>query len=406
MIPEGGRHNALVSQAGRLRNAGLSGEVLKFALQTWNVDNCNPPQDEVDIDRIVASADDWDANEIRPATDMGLGAMLADRLRGRACYMHEAKNWYFFDGYRWGPDAGNLIVREAKAVALDQAKRTELHAASRKGAMRAQSASAIKNMIELAKSEDGIMRSVDEFDGNRDLLNTSSGAVDLRTGQLTVGEDTPLFLQSTAVAFDPDAECPAFGKFLCEVLPDEEERNFIQRYFGYCLTGHTSEQKFLIASGGGANGKSTLLNLFRNMMGEYAQATPMSSFIQRSTGAATNDLAALRGARLVLANEGNRGQKLDTALLKQMVGGDPIRARFLHKEFFTYAPTFKPILISNHLPDIDPTDDAVWRRILALPFRVSFVGAEDVTLPDRLAEELPGILRWAVEGAVSWYQEA
>jgi putative DNA primase/helicase len=175
---------------------------------------------------------------------------------------------------------------------------------------------------------------------------------------------------------------------------------------GYALTGDTREQVLFILYGTGANGKSTFLEVLRALLGEFARQTDFSTFLVRSSDTVRNDLAKLAGARFVTAVEAEEGRRLDEALVKQLTGGDRITARFLYKEFFEYDPQFKIFLATNHKPVIWSPGEAIWRRIRLIPFAVTIPEAEqDHTLVAQLCTELPGILRWAVQGCLAWQQE-
>ena len=117
----------------------------------------------------------------------------------------------------------------------------------------------------------------------------------------------------------------------------------------------------------------------------------------------TSDLAKLKGARLVTAAEGEEGQRLAESAIKQMTGGEKIQARALYADWFEYTPEFKIILCTNHKPVIRGTDYAIWRRLRLIPFAETIPESEqDKNLSEKLQAELPGILRWVVEGAAKW----
>jgi putative DNA primase/helicase len=185
---------------------------------------------------------------------------------------------------------------------------------------------------------------------------------------------------------------------------DREVIQFVQRAVGYSLTGDTREQCLFILWGGGANGKSTFLETIIRLLGMHAVPTPFSTvMVQRNPGSPRNDLAALHGARLVKASEAEHHSTFAESIVKEVTGGDTITARFLFKEHFSYKPTFKLWLATNHRPEIHGTDDAIWRRIRLIPFTRQFSGAnKDAGLREKLEGELPGILAWAVQGCLDW----
>lgn len=402
-IGEGGRHTALASFAGKLRQIGMTGEDLRAALNSFMDTRFESRLPEHQVDGIIRHATEvWEGGDGHEHSDVGNGRRLAVRLKDKLLW--NGSSWLAWSGGKWSEDCFGLIDMEAKAL-TDVLLGSKDDATASWG-LKSQSSRAIRAMIEMAKSERDVVVRPDTFDRDPDILNTPTGVVDLRTGSQRTAVPSDMLALQTSVGYDPEAECPAFIRFINEIFPDPEVVDFVQRWCGYLLTGRTREQVFLIASGAGSNGKSTLLNIIREILGDYACNTPISTFLERDRGAATNDLAALQGTRLVLANEGNRSDALDSALVKKMTGGDPITARFLHKEFITYTPQFKPVIISNHIPEIDATDPAIWRRTLILPFTRNFNESErDADLPKKLEAEASGILRWAVEGAKTWFMQ-
>jgi putative DNA primase/helicase len=173
---------------------------------------------------------------------------------------------------------------------------------------------------------------------------------------------------------------------------------------GYALTGITWEQVLFFLYGLGANGKSTFLEVIQTMLGDYATQTTSETFMLKRHGSPiSNDVADLRGARFVSAVEIESGRRMAEVLIKQMTGGDRLKARFLYSEHFEFKPEFKIFLAANHKPVIQGTDTAIWRRIRLIPFTVQIPEIEqDRELPDKLKAELPGILNWAIEGCINW----
>ncbi len=192
----------------------------------------------------------------------------------------------------------------------------------------------------------------------------------------------------------PAGRCPRWERFLAEIFAgDLELVEYVQRFVGYCLTGDTREQTLAVLHGFGCNGKSTLLTVLKRLLGDYAMTAPFDTFMRaRSDHGPGNELARLRGSRLVTASESGEGKRLDEATVKEITGGDTIAARFLYGEHFEYTPQFKLILVTNHRPKVDGADDAIWRRIRLVPFEENFEGREDKTLTATLHHELPCIL--------------
>lgn len=362
-------------------------------------------------------AGDPDAPSPPWADAAGLCTDLANARRlvnhhGAGLRYSRALGWLVWDGRRWREDATGAAMRRAKATV--RALWTEARKASPakdaeglgKWAAKSQGADRLRALLSLAESEPELVVTADALDGDPWLLNVVNGTLDLRTGVLRPHRREDLLTKLVPVAYDPDARAPQWERFLEQVQPDPDVRGFLARYAGYCLTGTMGEQVFAIHHGGGANGKGVYSDTLRGALGEYARVTPYDTFLARRPGAATNDLAALRGARLVVAAEPNEGVRLDEAAVKAFTGEDPITCRFHYQEFFTYQPTGKLILTGNHRPRIRGTDHAMWRRVRLVPWPVTVAKEQrDNDLRRKLRDELPGILAWAVRGCLEWQRE-
>ena len=318
--------------------------------------------------------------------------------------------WLVWDGRRWLPDDTQTAVRLAKetvrtiyreaSTVEDDEKRKKLV----RFATASESASRIKAILELAKSEPGIPVTPDDLDGDGWFLTVSNGTVDLRSGALVRHRRDHYSTKLVPVSYDPQATCPTFLAFLDSIMDGNQELiGFLRRAVGYSLTGNTREQVAFICHGTGSNGKSTFLDVLQDVLGDYAMQTPTETLMLKRNEGIPNDIARLRGARLVAASETAEGRRLSESLLKQLTGGDRITARFMRAEWFEFKPMFKLWLVTNHKPVIKGTDRAIWRRIRLIPFTVTIPDAEqDKQLPLKLRRELPGILRWAVEGCLEW----
>lgn len=208
--------------------------------------------------------------------------------------------------------------------------------------------------------------------------------------------------------YDPKAEAPQFMAFLERIQPNADIRSFLQRWFGLSMTGLTGEQKFAFFYGTGANGKSVLVDLIAELMGDYATTAKIESLTgqtRRGGGDATPDLIPLMGARFVRASEPDQGEKLKEGTIKELTGGEPIMVRALHSDFVEVKPDFKLTISGNYRPEIRGTDDGIWRRVLLVLFDV-FIPAEqrDPDLGKKLLAEAPGILRWMVEGLLDYLE--
>jgi len=406
VVSKGGRHTSLTQEAGRLRNMGLEPDQLLAALRAFNEQHCVPPQDDADVERIARdAAEKWSGGDGLEFTELGNAKRLVRLFDGRVRYETSRRTWIFFDGVQWRDDSDGHVMRLAKQVATELSDTAGGNKTQRKWGARSQSASAIRNMVELAKSEPNVCVSSDVFDLNPYLLNTPAGVCDLRTATIRPAEPEDWLTKCTAVGFDAAAECPRWLRFLEEVFPDPALRSFMQPLLGYIATGLTVEHIGVFALGSGRNGKGVTFNTLAWLLGSYSANTRYTTFMQSPSGGATPELVALKGARLVLANEGNRDQRLDSALFKSMTGGDPITARDLYQAPVTFQPQFTPLIVSNYMPEMDGNDPALWARVVLLPFTQTFDGeVKDRDLPEVLRSEGPGILRWVVEGAAKYLQ--
>src|SRR5215208_7528694 len=239
------------------------------------------------------------------------------------------------------------------------------------------------------------------------LLNVENGTVDLRTGSLRPHLPEDLITKLAPVEFDPVAEASRFMKFLKQTLVDAELIAFVQRFLGYGLTGSTKERALSVLHGVGKNGKSTLVELFLDLIGDYAAVTSPDTVVQQRFSDATRQyaLAELKGVRFVAISETKRGVELEEATVKQITGSDTISARSPYGKPFSYRPQFKLWLSTNHKPEIPDGSEAIWDRLKLVPFNQRFDGKKaDQRLPQKLREELSGILLWAVQRCVDWYQ--
>jgi putative DNA primase/helicase len=318
--------------------------------------------------------------------------------------------WMVYDGKRWARDDRSQVMEFAKETVRqmyrEAADQPDWSRGLSEWAQRSEALTRLSSMLVLAQSEEGIAAETRDFDTNPWLLNVANGTLDLQTGELCPHAAEDLITHLAPVDYQPERRSERWETFLAEVFADDADLvRFMQRAIGYSLTGETSEPAFFVAYGTGRNGKSTLMNTVRYVMGDYMQDAPEYTFVKKErSGGIPNDVAALAGARLVTVSETDSDQKLNMSLIKRVTGGDPITARFLQKEFFTFAPEFKAWMATNHKPVVEENTPAIWKRIYLIPFEQSFEGREDFGLGDKLKAEAEAILVWAVEGALAWQQ--
>jgi len=222
------------------------------------------------------------------------------------------------------------------------------------------------------------------------------------TGQRRAHQPADFMTKRTAVS--PGGECPQWIAFLKRATGgDNELMSYLQRVAGYCLSGSIREHALFFCYGTGANGKGVMINTITGILADYATIASMETFTATSSDRHPTDLAMLRGARLVTSQETEEGRKWAESKIKTMTGGDPISARFMRQDFFTFEPRFKLVIAGNHRPGIRNIDEAIRRRFNLIPFSVRIPPAErDLDLPDKLRAEWPGILQWMIEGCLDW----
>lgn len=363
-------------------------------------------------------------------TDLGNAQRLVFRHGKDLRYAEGIGQWYVWDGRRWrARGVGSVIARAKETVRsivteipkdADQATRQKMHS----HAMHSESARAIRDMVKLAESESLIIVEPGDLNSNQFAYNPTNGTIDMSTATARPHRREDLITKMSPVEYHPDAKCPIWESFLSRVFAKNPEDPadtgdadliaFIQRLLGYCITGSVEEQVLPIFWGSGSNGKSTLLNVVREVMGkDYAVKAPRGLLMQKHTESHPTELTVLFGARLVIATETRRGQRLSEELVKDLTGGESITARHMRQDFFEFEPTHKIILCTNHRPRIPESDDGIWRRVILVPFKTRFwnptkgeVGPDhlqrDNSLIKKLRDEFPGILAWMVRGCMEW----
>lgn len=343
-------------------------------------------------------------------TDLANSKRLAAR-HGMDVRFTPERGWFAWDGRRWLHDEKQVQLqvraKETAASIYDEVREAIDKNAVYRHARRSQSKSAIEAMIWLARSEPGIPVNLTDFDSNGWLFNAANGTVDLRTGKLYAHRREDLISNVADVTFDPDAGCELWDGFLWRVTDGSDELySYLRRFVGYLLVGDTSEQALHFLYGLGANGKSVFCEVLMRLLGEYAVAVSPDLIMLKRHGGIPNDVARLRGVRAALMNETTQGARFDEAKLKDLTGGDTLTARFLHQEFFDFAPTHRIVIRGNHKPAISGTDEGIWRRLRLIPFTVTIPEDErDHQLLTKLQGELPGILNWAISGCLEWQRE-
>jgi putative DNA primase/helicase len=439
VLEQGVRRSTLVSLAGTLRRRGLSAEEIEVTLlQVYTNRAKARDSDPIDVHAIAVSAErDWkpdphaalaagEASLItNPFTDLGNGERLITRYGVDLLYCNPWKRWLVWNGSWWELDDVQRVRQWAKktirvlydqAITLiEQAKDAEEGATKEKAvtktkhllswALKSEATARVDAMLKEAQKDCPVLPT--QLDADPWLFNVQNGTLDVRTGTLLSFSRAHHMTKSSHVQYDPDTACPRWEQFLSEIMGGNEELiDFLWKAIGYTLSGSTEEECVFFLYGTGANGKSTLQRTLRALFGDYGRQAAIATFLQKRHETIGNDIAELRGARLVTAGEPDQHKRLSEAFIKSLTGRDPQRARFLFQESFEFVPQLKLWIAFNYKPIIKGTDPGIWRRVKLIPFTQKFTGDQhDPHLDQKLLAELPGILAWAMRGCQAWQEE-
>ncbi len=422
-VPPGSQEPAMFREAARLRRLGW--EVPEITAALWGLVKAgrfpNEPGREAwteeDCRRKAESVARYDkTGDTHPITDPGGAEFFHATAASEARYDVDRERWLLFDDVRWNPD----VLAHVRLRVVDSVRARQRQAVGDTDRLKA--LVRVENRVPqiLTAAEPLFATRVCEYDTDPWLLGVPNGVVDLRTGELRGGRPEDGITMQAAFPYNPKAEAPLWEQTVAQVFalngaPRAEFVAYVQRALGYSCTGDCREEVFFLATGlleddakSGANGKGTLLNTVTYVLGDYASNLGFASLEwQRNgsgAGAASPDLAKLIHKRFVTASETNKGAQFNSARIKALTGRDPITARFLYGEEFTFRPELKMWLSVNHPPRVNDDSIGFWRRPHVVVFPNTFAASPDQTLKDRLLAEGPGILTWLVRGALAWQQ--
>lgn len=320
-------------------------------------------------------------------------------------YCPKLRGWHIYDGKAWVFDEHNQIVNLAQRTMAGYLQHT--NGAVRKHAKACLSIGRLDAMAKLARSVSGVSVRPETFDTNHYLLNCENGTYDLPLERFREAQRSDYLTKVMPVRYDPDAMCPKWEQFLYEVFcGDDNLIDYIRKIMGYCLTGSVQEHTFFILYGDGLNGKSTFINVMSHILGPYAMDTPTQTIVSKKNSGVPNDVARLKGSRMVTCIESAQTSRMDEAIIKKFSSNDKLTARFLHKEYFEFMPTFKVFLTTNHKPSVVGTDRGLWRRMKLIPFDYTVADDKlDKDLEIKLINESSGILNWMISGYHKWQKE-
>lgn len=361
-------------------------------------------------------------------TELGNAKRFRDKFRGEILFVPDRQEWFYWNGHLWTVDVNGHALRQFEEIIKDLSCELDvttarlarvspkseaaeiLEARQREQAAwrkTSQKISIMRNSLALAAAQLEMSSPLKEFDKKGHFFGCANGIVDLRDGSLITGDKRYRMTMASPVAYAPDAQCPEWDRFLLTIMNGNVENvRFLQRLVGQAMLGTQGKDKLAILWGSGANGKSTFVDTLNDVMGPYATVTDPRMLMDSQRANKEYYLAPLKGVRLVLMSETKRGDMIAESIVKMLVDGGEITARYPAGRVFTFQPVFTPILSTNHRPKVG-ADPAVWRRVLLVPF--TYTIPTDQRNPRFRAEvlgpEAEGILRWAVDGAMAYLRD-
>lgn len=386
--------------------------------QTYNPKKQNDYSISIGNGKVIQTVDE---EKMRAYTfdDMGNAERFVDLFGENVRYCYTEKKWYFYNSMRWSVDNLGVILRMAdKCVeAMKAEAKLYLQADEESGGDMAKAFEKHMKSSRSNKSKKAMLNEIEhhlpilpiQMDRYKMALNTPSGIINLKNGDVKAHNPEYYFTKITSVDCAEAADCPRWLAFLDDIFAgDKDLIRYIQKAVGYSLTGSTAEQCAFFLYGTGRNGKSTFIDVIRDVFGDYAaNIQPETIMVKSSQSNAINsDIARLKGARLVTSVEPNEGVRLNEGLLKQLTGDDTVTARKLYSEEFEFKPEFKLWMATNHKPIIRGTDTGIWRRIHMIPFDVQIPEDKvDKNLTHKLKAEMTAIFKWCIDGCLMWQRE-
>lgn len=373
---------------------------------------------------ISTAAASFDPLEEACRTDLGVAKLFAAEHRDLVRWCDQWSKWLVWDGMRWQIDHARGVEALAKETAESIWREIDAQVhkvAESVGSMlmrfghKTASARGLSNILTLARSEQGVPIQPGELNRQPWLFNCANGTIDLQTGEIKPHDSADYLTVVCNRSYDPAAECPLWESSMDDIFGDDREMvEYVQRQLGYALVGKVFEHILPIWWGNGSNGKSLIVETLLHVLGdEYATKAPRDLLLARGGDHHPTELADLHGRRLVVASETDEGRKLAEGLVKEITGGDTIKARRMREDFWSFEPSHTVIMLTNHKPVVKGTDNGIWRRLRLVPFTEKFWdpakgehGDERYRADERLAEKLQaeavGILAWLVRGCIAW----
>lgn len=358
----------------------------------------------------IADIDEWTVTTQTPPrgrTDDANALRLVDEHGATIRRVADMSAWWSWVDTAWTRDHDAAHVREsARRLARTLPENDEKAKSFKRNSL---SSAGISGAVRVAESDPRISVRAADLDAHPLLLNTLSGIVDLRTGDVGPHDPALLLTRTAPSHVDVDAPHPRWTTFLTETFDgDDELVGYVQRLAGLALIGEVREHVLPFLFGVGANGKSVLLLVLQGLLGSadlggYAVSAPDGFLMAGRDNAHPTEIARLRGARLLVCSEQTSGRRFDEAKVKRLTGGDVLTGRFMRGDFFDFTPSHLTVIASNHLPQVREGGPSFWRRVRLIPFQhVVPEHRRDPDLAGRvLATEGPAVLGWAVRGAMA-----
>ena len=423
-IRSGDRHELLYKLLRSNKARNTSKEAAIAACHAENKAKCHPPIDSGELDAYLNRV--WDqpdsptfeqnsnsSADAFPATETGDAEWFAKLQAGTLCYNHRTKSWMFFrpDQHHWTPDADGEVnrrwvaaIRARQKAAIEITGDDDKRRARVAWAIKGEARSRIVGGLAIAQNIEPLSDPGDGWDAEPWLLAVGNGVIDLRTGQLRPGHPADRITLASTATYDARASTAKWAQFILDVCDgDREQADYLQVVIGYALTGLTVEQCFWILYGVGSNGKSTFLEmLMRHILPQHSWSMNFPSQ-KWSESMSEYQRAQLVARRLVVAKENEQTQRLNSEFMKSLTGNEAIAARHPYGRPFNFVPEAKFFLAVNHKPVIRDESHGMWRRVRLVPFQRTF--PVNPAFADSLIAEVPGILAWAVQGAVRYARE-
>lgn len=357
--------------------------------------------------------------EFQRCTDFGNAERFLIRYANTVVFCNQNSSWYLWDkkGF-WNKDSLGSIRELVKKVFLsiyneiEVQETTEARAAVAKWALMCEKPEHINACLNVAQSDPRVVVTMDKFDTDKHLFNLQNGTYDLQNHLFLPHDKENFITRQVSYNYDPSAQCPNFLIFLNRIFQSRKDKeniiNYLQKALGYSLTGEISQQMIFLLHGSGSNGKSTLLETQRMVMGDYGTTIDSGSLTTKKNDSVRNDIARLPNIRFVVASENAKGTIIDEELIKKLTGGDEVTARFLFQEEFTFYPQLKLWWAFNHPPGVRDLTHSLMRRLKLIPFEERIPDTERIdqsVLLDIYRSELPGIFNWELEGLKKYQKE-